>query len=522
MLQLRRYLQEGLAIVVIGASGDLAKKKTYPSLLYLFAEDLLPNDVVIYGYARSPKTDESFRAGLRQYLDKSMRDGHIVDSFLSRCFYRNGKSYGDVNAYVDLVEDIRSHEDNLPHKLGHNRLFYFAIPPNVFGETAVAVRRTAMAEPRGWTRVIIEKPFGRDLESCDELSLVLSEQFDESHLYRIDHYLGKEMVQNLITLRFGNSWFEWLWHKHAVSSVEINFKEPFGTDGRGGYFDKYGIIRDVIQNHLLQVLTLLAMEPPSSVDGPAASDLIRDEKVKVLNAIPPVQLEDCILGQYEGYANDPTIANKDTNCPTYAAIRLAVNTPRWQNVPFIVTAGKALDERKCDVRIKFREAPNARAMFGSNATGLSKNELVLRLQPGESMSMSMNVKSPGFSSTPVSTDMQAEYASKFDMMSADTNPDAYTRLILDVLQGRQASFVRADELRKSWEIFTPLLHQIERENVRPHLYKSGMARPMQAEAFIAGGGVVACDDRSPPVSSNDTVEIGVGDFLPQGVQQSAL
>jgi glucose-6-phosphate 1-dehydrogenase len=201
------------------------------------------------------------------------------------------------------------------------------------------------------------------LESFEELNKTLSQHFTENHLYRIDHYLGKEMVQNLSVLRFANTWFERVWDNDNVQCVILTFKEPFGTDGRGGYFDKYGIIRDILQNHLLQVLTLLAMEAPTTVSGPNSGKAIRDAKVAVLNAISPIELEDCILGQYQGYADDPTIENKDTNCPTFACIRLKINTPRWAGVPFILKAGKALDERKGEMRIQFKDAPAATFLF---------------------------------------------------------------------------------------------------------------------------------------------------------------
>jgi glucose-6-phosphate 1-dehydrogenase len=256
----------------------------------------------------------------------------------------------------------------------YNRLFYFAIPPNVFAETALAIKQTCMQdEGKGWTRLIVEKPFGRDLESFEELNETLSQHFTENHLYRIDHYLGKEMVQNLTVLRFSNIWFEKVWNRDNIETVILTFKEPFGTDGRGGYFDKYGIIRDILQNHLLQVLTLMTMEPPVTVEGPRSGKAIRDAKVSILNAMPPIELEDCVLGQYEGYADDPTIDNKDTNTPTFAVIRLRINNPRWHGVPIILKAGKALNERKAEMRIQFKDAKAATYLFAGH--DCPRNEL---------------------------------------------------------------------------------------------------------------------------------------------------
>jgi len=376
------WLQAGLAIVVMGASGDLAKKKTYPSLLHLYNDHLLPKDTIIWGFARSKISDIELRQKLRPYLEKSgPYTSDTIDDFLSMCFYQRGRSYGDNQAFQQLANSLRYHEDRYPMKFSHNRLFYFAIPPNVFATTGVAIKQHAMAQ-KGWTRMIIEKPFGRDLESAEEIISVLSQNFEEENLYRIDHYLGKEMVQNLLVLRFGNLWFEKLWNRDNIECVLLTFKEPFGTEGRGGYYDQYGIIRDIIQNHLLQVLTLLAMECPHKADGPEAGESIRDAKVNVLNSIPPIIVDDVFLGQYEGYTDDPTIENKDSNTPTFAAIRCFVQNPRWAGVPFIMKAGKALNERKAEMRIQFKDAPASEFLFDKKCP---RNELVMRLQPDEAI-----------------------------------------------------------------------------------------------------------------------------------------
>lgn len=472
--------QEGLIVLVVGASGDLAKKKTYPSLIKLYESGLLPENTEIWGYARSSKTSESFREQLAPLLLKeidSPSKENIVNSFLSKCFYHSGSSYGDLSAYQSLVAKMEQFESKLPPTISRvNRLFYFAIPPNIFSECAVAIKRVCIT-PKGWNRIIVEKPFGRDLDSSEKLSNVLSKHFQENQLYRIDHYLGKEMVQNLLVMRFGNSWLEWFWNRNAISSVMIEFKEPFGTDGRGGYFDNYGIIRDVIQNHLLQVLTLVAMECPSEIEGIDAGESIREAKVNVLNSIPPIQKEDCVLGQYEGYTSDPSIKNKGTTTATYAAVRCFVNTPRWKGVPFFITAGKALDERKVEIRLRLKDAPGTNEAFSGSK--YPKNELVIQLQPKESIFMKTNVKSPGFNFVPIQSSLDLKYHSAFNM-SKTNNPGAYTRLILDALRGRHGSFVRGDELKRSWEIFTPILHHIEKENIKPFTYKQGSQGPQEA------------------------------------------
>jgi glucose-6-phosphate 1-dehydrogenase len=281
--------------VVVGASGDLAKKKTYPSLLYLFQDNLLPANTVIWGYARSAKSHQELRDHLYPHLIKTKAPEIVVQEFLAKCFYHSGKSYGDEKAYTEMIQKIANYEAKTT-SAACNRLFYLAIPPNVFGETGIAIKSTGMATT-GWTRVIIEKPFGRDLASCQKLLQTLRKDFEEHHIYRIDHYLGKEVVQNIMLFRFGNSWLEHLWSKDAIQSVTISFKEPFGTEGRGGYFDNYGIIRDILQNHLLQILALVAMEPPLGDDG----DAIRNAKTQVLKNMDPISLDNVLLGQYIGY-----------------------------------------------------------------------------------------------------------------------------------------------------------------------------------------------------------------------------
>ncbi|KAG7352103.1 glucose-6-phosphate 1-dehydrogenase [Nitzschia inconspicua] len=472
------WYQQTLSVVVVGASGDLAKKKTYPSLLKLFEENLLPADGIIYGYARSRKSHEEFRRHLLPHLKKTGTNEIIVKDFLSKCYYHSGKTYGDKSAYADMIGDgLVPFEESTKNTVS-NRLFYLAVPPDVFGESGVVIKTHGMSTT-GWTRVVIEKPFGQDLESCDALLQTLSENFEEHHLYRIDHYLGKEIVQNMLMFRFSNSFWEPIWNSDTIESVVITFKEPFGTDGRGGYFDKYGIIRDILQNHLLQVATLFAMEPPKNEDA----DAIRDAKVEVLKSMEILSLQDCLLGQYDGYSDDPTITNKDTNCPTYAAIRCKINNPRWKGVPFILQAGKAMDEKVCDIQVRFKPAKSFPSMRRSSKNFLENApaEMVMRLQPDPCISLNLNIKSPGFSTMPTRGNMVMRYE---DMPNL-SNPDAYTRLLLDVIRGKQGSFVRDDELRFSWQIFTPLLHAIDDTKVRPLPYRFGSSGPANREAWMA-------------------------------------
>lgn len=479
-----QWIKDGLAIVIVGASGDLAKKKTYPSLLSLLNGYLLPSNVVIYGYARSKITNEQLREKLRPYLEGKAKSD-VIEDFLSRCYYQSGDSYGDLDSWSALNDSIMAYEQDLKISKGidkSNRLFYFAIPPNVFAETGKAIKSECMSL-NGFSRMIVEKPFGRDLESCKDILHRLGQYFDEQSLFRIDHYLGKELVQNLMVMRFSNLWMENMFNRNHVQCVMLTFKEPFGTEGRGGYFDQYGIIRDIIQNHLLQVMCLLCMECPNKLDGPESGEKIRNEKVRLLEAMPPVTIDEVFLGQYEGYTDDETIKNKESNCPTFAIIRCFINNPRWAGVPIIFKAGKALNERKAEMRVQFKSAPAAETLFGG-APKVPRNELVMKLQPGESIYLKSNIKTPGFSSNPIQSELEVKYDTRYFAHSSSSNPDAYSRLILDVLRGRSANFVRSDELIRAWEIFTPVLHQIDEENIRPHVYKVGSRGPDEADKFF--------------------------------------
>ncbi|RHY77760.1 hypothetical protein DYB34_010584, partial [Aphanomyces astaci] len=483
------YMGESLIVFVIGASGDLAKKKTYPSLFELYTHGYLPEHTTICGYARSHKTDEEFRAFIGGYLKTT--DVEKKEAFLQKCLYRHG-DYDSVEAVGKVSAEMYLKESATGLKT-KNRLFYFAIPPNVFVPIGTSIKAAALSA-EGWNRLIVEKPFGHDLTSFNELSAAMGALYSEDEIYRIDHYLGKEMVQNLMLLRFANITFEPLWNRNYISSVMITFKEDIGTQGRGGYFDSYGIIRDVMQNHLLQVLSLVAMEPPVRASGADYANFIRDEKVKVLECIEPIKLQDTVMGQYVvdpenpksevGYLDDPTVP-KGSVTPTFASFVMNIKNPRWDGVPFIMKAGKALNERKAEVRITFKAAPGAEHMFPG--TNIPQNELVLRLQPNETVYMKTNVKSPGLSTKAVASELELSYSTRY----ADTHlPDAYTRLVLDVLRGKQATFVRDDELRAAWKIFTPLLDEIDDKKIPPIPYKFGSRGPAESDELVRKQGYV--------------------------------
>ncbi|KAG2764753.1 Glucose-6-phosphate 1-dehydrogenase [Phytophthora cactorum] len=478
------YLDTALTVFVIGASGDLAKKKTYPSLFALYTMGYLPEHVVIVGYARSAKSETDFRAQIAPWIKPKTPEAEArKEAFLSKCIYRSGK-YDSAEDVGKVSKEMEALEEAQGSPVA-NRLFYFAIPPTVFVPIGTSIKKAALTT-RGWNRLIVEKPFGHDLDSFDKLSQDMGALYSEDEIYRIDHYLGKEMVQNLLVLRFGNAIFEPIWNRNYVSSVTITFKEDIGTQGRGGYFDSFGIIRDVMQNHLLQVLSLVAMEPPVQAAGHNYSNYIRDEKVKVLNCIEPIKLENTVLGQYQGdkernepgYLEDPTVP-KGSVTPTFATAIMYVNNPRWSGVPFIMKAGKALNERKGEIRVQFRPPPGAQHMFPG--VKIPVQELVLRLQPEEAVYMKMNVKSPGLQTQAISSELDLSYAERYEGAEV---PDAYTRLILDVLRGKQAAFVRDDELRAAWKIFTPLLNEIETQKVKPLPYAFGSRGPKESDELV--------------------------------------
>ena len=331
-----------LSITVVGASGDLAKKKIYPALFALYYEGHLKDNFVIYGYARSKKTREEFCnnicLNLNCRIDQKDTCGPKMEKFLEKCFYHSG-GYDSLDGFAGLSEQLSLKEAGRKS----NRLFYFSIPPNVFVNAAEGASKAASSSS-GWTRVIVEKPFGRDLGTSRELSEGLYRNLDEDQIYRIDHYLGKELVENLSVLRFSNLVFQPLWTRQYIRNVQIIFSENFGTEGRGGYFDNYGIIRDIMQNHLLQILALFAMEQPVSLN---AED-IRDEKVKLLRSIKPLKLDNIVIGQYKGtktsggkyipgYLEDEGVP-KTSLTPTFSAMALFIDNPRWDGVPFLMVS----------------------------------------------------------------------------------------------------------------------------------------------------------------------------------------
>jgi glucose-6-phosphate 1-dehydrogenase len=371
-----------------------------------------------------------------------------------------------------------------------NRLFFLAVPSDLYLSIAHSIAGAGLVycglnDP--WSRVVIEKPFGRDRESSDLLASELGKVFVEDQTFRIDHYLGKEVIQNLMVLRFANAVFEPLWNRDCIERVRITWKEDFGCDGRGGYFDRYGIIRDVMQNHLLQMLALIAMERPESVK----STHVRNAKVSLLRQVYPVSIDDLLTGQYvgsrqgdmvrKGYAEDATVP-ADSMTPTFASAVLRINNDRWQGVPFLITAGKALDARMTEIRIIFKKMPGN--LFCKPGKCPEQNELLIHVQPDESIHLKIVSKVPGLDLSIEPRQLDLRYESAF----AQKIPEAYECLLLDVLEGDRGLFIRSDELEASWDVFTPVLRESESRRIKPEPYEYGSKGPAGADKMAERNG----------------------------------
>lgn len=419
--------------------------------------------------------DSEFHKKIGDFLkEKGDSDKGKKDSFLKETRYIAG-AYDEDSAFQNLNKELEKMEKEGGSGEA-NRLFYLALPPSAFTSSAAGLKKNCYLE-KGNNRIVIEKPFGKDLDSSREMMGELKKLWKEEETFRIDHYLGKEMVKNLLMLRFGNPFLDAGLNKDLVDNVQITFKEPFGTEGRGGYFDEFGIIRDIQQNHLCQVLSLLTMERPVTF----SSEDIRNEKVKVLRYVEEIKEEDVLIGQYvasgdkPGYKDDDTVP-KDSNCPTFAALTCWVNSPRWQGVPFILKAGKALDEAKVEVRIQYKDV--TKGIFSDE---IPRNELVIRIQPSESVWLKTVVKKPGLQLEAIPAELNLTYKDRLEEMYI---PEAYESLILDALKGDHSNFVRDDELDVSWAIFTPILHAIDGGKIKNTEYEYGSRGPSELENFV--------------------------------------
>ena len=472
-----------LVIVIFGATGDLARKKLFPAIYQLILHGYLPRDgLKIVGYGRSPVDLDDFLA--KQCAKCAVVDALPMAEYKSKIsFYAGG--YDDPAAFQGLDSQLNELQGG---STPHHRLFFLSVPPTIFGIVCSMIKGNACAAGAAWTRLIIEKPFGRDSASFAALNEKTSSLFDEAQLYRIDHYLGKEVILNMGTLRWANQVFEPIWGKEHVASVEILWKEDLGTGGRGGYFDQFGIIRDIMQNHLLQAFTFASMEIPATM---SADDILRT-KVELLQAVETLRLDDAFLGQFTasgnepGYLDDPTVP-AGSRCPTFASVVLRINNKRWRGVPFVMRAGKGLDERLCEVRMRMKPRGHARRVaLGAKADGSDANELVMRIQPDEALYMNMLCKEPGLGQHVKPTTMDMTYSEQFQ---GSYSGDAYERMFLNAVRGDQSLFVSAAELTEAWRIFTPLLHAIDERQPQPVLYPFGVESPAGYKEWASARGI---------------------------------
>ena len=454
---------KNLDIIVLGASGNLAQTKIFPALFALFSQGLFPENVKFFGFARSQLKQDEFKEQIMRNLTCRYTPDHscadFIENFLKRCLYCSGK-YDSIDGFTTLASHLRENTD---------RLFYMALPPEIFPVVSKNIGIAGLLENAGdkWIRVVIEKPFGRDRASSDQLNNELLKEFSEEQIYRIDHYLGKEMVQNIMVMRFANQIFKPLWNSKYIKCVSVDWQEDIGVEGRGGYFDNYGIIRDVVQNHLLQLIALIAMDEPGSL----SADTIRDKKLKVLHDTKTVQIEDLMLGQYSDYTADPQVPD-DSLTPTFANVKLKIDNDDWRDVPFIIRAGKGLDSKKSEIRIIFRKPESN--IFCNLDSCPPANELIIRIQPNEGIHFNIVSKIPGLKMGFQEKDLDLSYKSAF---SDTVIPEAYESLLLDVIKGEKALFIRNDELEAAWDIFTPVLHHIEKDKIKPEIYKFGSKGP---------------------------------------------
>ena len=495
---------DACAIIIFGASGDLTKRKLVPALYNLAVSRALPGSFAVVGVARRPKTDDQFRAEMREGVSKFSRR-LPVDEELFQDFER-GISYvaGDFNT-PKTYEDLGAALDRLDTERGtrKNRLFYLAVSPSEFGPIVDGLRAAKLVvRPDGppaavgggapWTRVVFEKPFGHDLASARVLNETIAGVFRESQVFRIDHYLGKETVQNMLVFRFANSMFEPIWSREHVDNVQITVAEDIGVEGRGKFYEQTGVTKDIVENHLMQLLCLTAMEPPISL----AADPVRDEKVKVLRSLRPMErsmvADSVVRGQYgrgfiraedvPAYREEPDVA-KDSSVETFVAMKVFVDNWRWGGVPFYVRAGKRLTRRVTEIAVQFKKVPHP--LFHAPDGGMAPNMLALRIQPDEGISVRFTSKEPGQHTILRDVAMDFRYGAAF----GSNTPEAYERLLLDAMRGDATLFTRRDEVEEQWAFMDRVFDAWRGAgNVPPPIYPAGSWGPEAAHDMLARDG----------------------------------
>ncbi len=484
-----------LTMIIFGASGDLTRRKLMPALYNLALEHSLPAEFTVVGVSRTPADDAEFRKDMQAGVDEFSRSGKTRaatwDGFAQGLYYIAGdtsdpKTFHDLKAELEKLDAQRGTQGN--------RIFYLSTPPGIFGQIIAGLGAAGLnKQERGFSRIIIEKPFGRDYQTARDLNDEIAGVFDESQVFRIDHYLGKETVQNLLVLRFANGIFEPVWNRRYIDHVQITVAEGIGIEGRGGYYETAGALRDMLQNHLMQLMTLVAMEPPASIDANG----LRDEKVKVLRSLRPLcqgeTIKDVVRGQYgagwvageqvAGYRHEQAVA-PESPTETYVATRLFVDNWRWADVPFYLRTGKRMPRRVSEIAVQFKPAPHL--AFASQAiTNFRPNVLALRIQPDEGMSLTIGAKVPGSAMRIRSVNMDFSYGASFLVEP----PEAYERLLLDCMLSDQTLFKRRDEVEEGWKAFDCVLDawSNEEEPDFPN-YEAGTWGPREADYMIERDG----------------------------------
>ena len=485
---------EPTTIVIFGAAGDLAWRKLTPALYNLYLDEWLPENFIVIGLDLKELSDDDFRARVRDGIDKFSRRGKADDTawrkFAAHLTFLCA-DFGDAGAYAQLAQRLDAHDHD--HQAEMNRIFYLAVPPPLIETITQQLGNAKLMQPRERVRIVVEKPFGHDLASARVLNQMLTNVFDEPQIYRIDHYLGKETVQNILAFRFANALFEPVWDRHYIDQVQITVAETVGVEHRGEYYDHAGALRDMIQNHLMQLLCLVAMEPPVSF----SAQEIRNKKVDVLRAVCAVDPKPidhlAVRGQYgagkidgapaPAYRAEPSVA-PDSSTETFAALRLGVDNWRWQDVPFYLRTGKRMPARVSEVSIVFRPVPH-QAFPSESIQNMLPNRLIIRIQPDEGILLRIEAKIPGPTLRLDTVDMQFAYRSTFQAEP----PEAYENLLWDVMRGDATLFMRDDQVEAAWSIIMPILDAWQDQPLDPAaMYPAGAWGPRAADELLAREG----------------------------------